>query len=113
MGYRSNIAVAIKRQAYSKMMDSFNSKDLDLVKGLIDEAVVHKKKDGVLLLWDGIKWGTYFPEVAVMVNAIDNLEYDDYSYVEIGEDYSDATTKGGWYENPFNLGLIREIYYEE
>jgi len=113
MGYHSNIAVVIKRQAYSKMMDSFNQTQLDLIKKVVDEAVVHKKGDGILLVWDDIKWSDFFPEVKLMINAIDNLEYDDYSYLEIGEDYSDVTTKGGWFENPFNLGLIRDIYYEE
>jgi hypothetical protein len=85
-----------------------------LIKSIIDEAVVaHKKDDGIILVWNDIRWSNSFPEIKLMINAIDHLEYDDYSYLEVGEDYSDVTTKGGWSENPFNLCLMRDIYYEE
>lgn len=110
MGYRSEVALAIKSDYYNALIDGIPDNS-ESVRELISEAEVHTKDDGILMHWDHVKW--YYDNVSRFEASLNAIDSEHWYFVEIGEDYQDNNTKGCWWENPFNLGISRSIYMEK
>lgn len=109
MGYRSEVAVAIKAEVYPMLIEGI-PENTESVKSLISEAEVHKKEDGILLHWDHVKW--YYTTVDAFMASLKKIDSEHWVFFEIGEDLEDNKIEGHWWDNPFNLSISRSLYIE-
>jgi len=107
MGYLSEVAVAIKPNYYTALIDGIPDNE-KAVRELISKAEVHSHEDGVLIHWPNIKW--YYDECERFMASLKNVDSEHWVFVEIGEDFDDNKNDGGWWSNPFDLSIQRSIY---
>jgi hypothetical protein len=55
MGYRSEVAVAIKPEYYPALINGVPERK-ELINDLISGADIHSHENGILLHWDHVKW---------------------------------------------------------
>lgn len=111
MGYRSEVAIALKPQAFTALIEGI-PENTQHVKSLIDEAEVTKQENGILLYWDSIKWYEMNADIHAFMESLQKLDNEDWIFFEIGEELEDMTINGHWWGNPFNLNISRSIYKE-
>ena len=109
MGYRSQVAIAMKKEDAKIFLEDF-VKDTDLEGGEVVKELPHV----TVITFDDIKWDTWYPDVAGAESFLDELEKREkyYEFVRIGEDYSDVEFRAFQpkdNENDFVLGVKREI----
>lgn len=126
MGYYSDVAVAFTEEGYGQFKKQFtellNVHRENTNKDYLEEFVnkvnnpVHVAEDkSVLLSFKNYKWYEYdpkdYPEIYSFQNAINNLDDEDFLFIRIGEETDDNEILGNYYDNPFELGIRREIAY--
>ena len=95
MGYRSDVVIAIDKQAY----------DQEMLLGVGRDDYFHDAAHliGNVYFWvfEGTKWSPIYPEVAYiesLLDALDDLGEPMYGFVRVGEDSADIEEKGAPYE---------------
>ena len=117
MGYRSDIGLALTKEGSSRLQEKLNSLDkssdiFSNVTTLLEYAHKHQKheKSGAeLFLWDYLKWYDNYPDVRFFEDLMGELEWDDFLFLRIGEDMNDNEEKGSFWDNPFELSILRTI----
>lgn len=109
MGYRSEVAVAIKAEYYTTLIEGVPA-NTSVIRDLISQAEVYKKDDGILIHWQDVKW--YYTNVEKFEFSLKEIDSEHWCFIEIGEDIADNKMDGHWYDNPFNLGINRSIHME-
>ena len=109
MGYRSQIAIAIKPEHYTSLIEIV-PENSSAIRELISMAEVHSKEHGVLIHWSSIKW--YGNSSDKFMDSLRRIDPDCWIFFEIGEGEFDDSSKGCWYSNPFSLAIERKIYVE-
>lgn len=109
MGYRSEVAFAIKK-------DKFRDFKHKLAEAIQDCDEVYKTDNGVVFTWSWAKWYEDYEEVIAVSEVMDECEdlpggHELYGFVRIGENSDDIETKGSPYE--FGLGVSRTISKDE
>jgi len=99
MSYRSEVVLAIKSQHYQKLLaQNFG----------LDDADTHVTMDeGHLFYWSWVKW--YDEPMEMFLN--DEIEYDDFLLIRLGEKFGDKEDLGGWWDNPFDLGVCQYLEF--
>lgn len=113
MGYRSDGAFALKKKYVTRFWRKCEVMALD--------AEVSEDEEGNLLM-TYVAWKMYgsYQEVAAFLRFLDELddiesdgdEDEAYHYVRLGENDDDIEIRGGWWENPFGVELVRSIGFE-
>jgi hypothetical protein len=81
---------------------------------LFEDADVKKQDDGCRAwYWDGFKWYSSDSGVAFLEGYLDDLEWDQYLYIRVGEELDDVDYRGGLWDNPFGMCLTRAIEFNE
>lgn len=129
MGYRSTVALVLSpagAAALEKFMESVFEEDKDIherVAAYFGEADVFRRtQDGAsFYLWEAVKWYDNLPEYAGPYHVsrfLDDIFYmrvgisqSDYLFIRMGDDYDDLDLLGEFYENPFGVGIRREITF--
>lgn len=71
-----------------------------------------RETDGaVAWLWESLKWYDDYPEVAFMESLLQDLDEQDYLLIRVGESDDDTEYRGGFWENPFSMCLVRGIAF--
>lgn len=109
MGYRSEVAIAIKPDSYISLIESV-PENSSAIRELISMAEVHSKEDGVLIHWSSIKW--YGNSCDKFMDSLRRIDPDHWRFLSIGEEDLDDSMKGAWWNNPFGLAIERKIYME-
>ena len=111
MGYRSEVAIAMTRPFFAKVMEVAP----DATKQMIEWADSFKAKDdAVMLYWNWIKWytdtpgtcGDFYRAIRKVRETDDN---DGYYLLQLGEDHDDNHIEGTFWENPWDLTFNRSI----
>ena len=91
MGYRSDVVIAIDKQAY----------DQEMLLGVGRDDYFHDAAHliGNVYFWvfEGTKWSPIYPEVAYiesLFDALDDLGEQMYGFVRVGEDIADIEERG-------------------
>lgn len=133
MGYRSTVALVLSAdgvEALGKYMERLWEHDNRTESALAEylgEADVYKRDDkgNVFFLWDDVKWYCYLPEyegpyhIERFVNTIGDIQdtcglsSDDFLFIRLGDDIDDVHVMGNMWDNPFNVGIRREIVYDD
>ena len=113
MGYRSEVAIAMKKEDAKEFLENY-------VKGTKLEGgeVVKELPHVTVITFSDIKWNTWYPEVAEAESFLDKLEETEkyYEFVRIGEDFDDVEIRNFQPEDneyDFVLGVKREIIIDE
>ena len=117
MGYRSDVGLALSKAGAFRLYEKLNFLDKNSdsyiqTTNLLEYAHKHQKheKSGAeLFLWDYLKWYDSFPEIRFFENLMGELEWDDFLFLCIGEDMNDNEEKGSFWDNPFELTILRTI----
>ncbi len=106
MGYRSDVALAIRASAAREILADPDSAQV------LSEADKNLSDDGALLFhWEEIRWDSYDKETGALMGLLADLDYDDFLFIRLGEDDEDTEILGGWWDNPFDLGYVRRIEF--
>jgi hypothetical protein len=106
MGYRSDVAIAMKKETFKAMLASV--KDDRTAVELVTGCVQYEKDDFILLFYKDVKWYEDFKEVRA--EFIDTLDEEEYSYHVMGEDSEDYSVRGDL-DNPFEISLSRSLEF--
>lgn len=98
MAYYSNVAIAIKKDDYKKMLKAVEEKDCDLkIKEKIEEFVklatqdvpdCYNDENYMFLYWEDEKWYDEFAEVKFVMDFLKTIK--DFDFIKIGEDFDDV-----------------------
>lgn len=90
MGYRSEVALATRKQDF-KILKNL-AKENQIVLDFIDEADIKADDDIVILHWDWVKWYSDYPEIKAIDKFLDKLREKDapYKFIRIGESAEDV-----------------------
>lgn len=99
MGYRSEVAIVVSQKCYDVL--AINNRDI------ISQADVSYKEEAVLIYYDDVKW--YGDNVDNLMDDLWKIDHEQRMYIEIGEDLTDIKWEGGFWDNPFNIGVSRHI----
>lgn len=102
MGYRSDVALCIKKEDYEELKEKLAG--LKWEETILDEAsTIRFDNDAgiVLISWNCIKWRTIFEDVATIEKFLSKLYGEDkpFSFIRIGEDYDDIEEMNCWGED--------------
>jgi hypothetical protein len=111
MGYRSEVAVVIKKEVYETFVNGLSEEDKKNIGELLQDAEKHENEYAVLLRWQDIKWYLDYNDVGAFMKSLENLDEDDYLFVRIGDDMDDTQTCGYWWDNTFDVSINRSIYF--
>ena len=90
MGYRSDVAIAIRKEDF-ELLKEFDKENKNLME-LLEIAEVKESRGVVVIQWDSLKWYLEFPEVQAIAEFIAELSEADkpYRFIRIGEDIDDT-----------------------
>jgi hypothetical protein len=119
MGYRSDVGLCLTENG-KKILEARLSElepDADkttYVHELLDSR--RKREDqesgAVAWLWEHLKWYWDFEDVSFFESLMNDLGHDDYYFIRVGEDDDDTDVRGGFWENPFGMSLLRGITFD-
>ena len=111
MGYRSDVALALSKDAAAllkKRLEAATPDERDLI-DTPDLYEVDSKTEEALWRWHDTKWYPEFVEVAFVNAFLENLDDDDYLFIRLGENYDDVEIRGDFWGNVFELGVSTSI----
>jgi len=120
MGYRSDVGLCLTENGKKTLEAKFT----ELEAGAASTGYIHdllnpprnKHEDpesgAVAWLWEYLKWYTDYEDVAFFENLMNDLDYDDYYFIRMGESDDDVEIRGGFWENPFGMCLVRSIVFD-
>jgi len=116
MGYRSDVAVAMRRSFFAKVMETAP----DAVKELVDCADTFRSSgDSILLAWSCMKWytdgnsapGVFHRAILKILHSEEAMD-EDYLLVELGESEDHNSSQGAYWDNPWDLAIVRSIHID-
>ena len=120
MGYRSSVGIVFTKEAEEKFQQKIkllNEKeylDISTFINYSDEQIIDSDTGSKLYYWDYIKWYTGLDlEPTFIENFLKELKYTEYRFIRIGEELDDVESEGEYFNNPFNLDIIRTISFDD
>ena len=112
MGIRSEVAIAIKNDAYKLLSDESKK----TIKEWFGE-YADRNEDGLLFFVDGIKWyHDVYPELHALYQDFYELPDDSYRLIKATPEYPEENDgdAGEWYDNPWYVEkqVSVEVYWE-
>ena len=117
MGYRSDVGLALSKSGAIRLQEKLAALDKDSdvffnVTELLKYArkhVKHEETESELYLWDYLKWYDNYFDVRFIEDLLGELEDEEFLFLRIGEDMNDNEEKGSFWDNPFELSILRTI----
>ena len=117
MGYRSDVGLALTKEAVTTLHHNLNKMDKNsigyqnVIYMLSYPEQHHADADSGadVYLWSSLKWYHGYPEIDFFEELMDSLEPEQYFFCRIGENLDDAKERGEFWDNPFNLEILRTI----
>ena len=117
MGYRSDVGLALSKVGAVSLQKKLVALDQDSetffkVTELLKYAHKHMKHEETgseLYLWDYLKWYDSYSDVRFIEDLMGELEDEEFLFLRIGEDMNDNEEKGSFWDNPFELSILRTI----
>ena len=113
MGYRSDVALCLKKEDFEILKVKSAELEYDIVESA--STVRFDDKDNVVVIsWTWIKWYEEFEEIALVNDFLDELDEQEkpYSFIRLGEESEDNEFKEGatWADGICNkIHMIRDI----
>lgn len=87
MGYRSDVVIVIKSCHLSENAPIYHE-------NLMRPETVTVEEDWSLIHFNWIKWYESYPEIAAVINWLENLPPDEYYFYRVGEESGDLDYQG-------------------
>lgn len=121
MGYRSDVGLALTKEAVITLHHKLSKMDKNSVayQNVIDMLTYPEKhhtdtdSGAEVYLWSSQKWYHGYPEIDFFEQLMDSLDPEQYFFCYIGENLDDAEERGEFWDNPFDLGILRTITMTE
>lgn len=123
MGYRSDVGLVLTKDGVETLRRRLASPEIGQeARECIEEFLAHadkhardKENGHEAWYWDYLKWYTDdpvdFPEVDFIEQLMAELEDEDFRFLRVGEDHDDTEVRGCFWENPFDMELLRGISF--
>lgn len=121
MGYRSDVGIALTCEGVKTMEAMLNNESPDIrdsVEKFLQYAESHSRDSSTgaqLWVWTSVKWYDFdsqcYPDVDFFRRLMLALEDQDFYFVRMGDDYDDNAYRGEFWDNPFDLGILRSVYF--
>ena len=117
MGYRSDVGLALTQPAVHTLHQKLNALDKNSEAfSVVSDFLVYADKHledadsgAEVYLWEGIKWYEEFSDVGFIENLLTELDWSNFLFIRIGEEWNDIDVRGNFWDNPFDLGISRSI----
>lgn len=119
MGYYSDVALCLTKAGAAQLATAIEARvgrsptdfACSAIKDLVggEPACKDAATGAVAFCWSGMKWYADFEEVAFVENFMADLEYTEYYFIRVGEDYDDIEVIGGFWDNPLGMRIERRI----
>ena len=119
MGYYSEVAFCLNKEAHDKMLAALEAQD-EVIKpqvlALLEEARKLNYDGDILYHWGDVKWYNSYPCVGFIEKFLDELtdDYDipeQYKLMRVGEELRDNEERGSYDDNPFDAQVGRSIIF--
>ena len=115
MGYRSDVALCIKKEDYEVLKARAETAEYNILDSV--STIRFDDEDNVVaIFWGYVKWYSEYEDVAVVENLIDELYAADkpFTFIRIGEERDDIEERSNWVENVIcdKIHLIRDIEFD-
>ena len=116
--YNRKILVIITSEAFIKLLlDIKNTKDIEIAKEvnkIIKKAkkIVDNNTKDILLYWEGYKYN-YIKGAMFLTSFFNDLNYEEYKLIILGDDLDDIEENGHLYNAKFNPHIIRKINFNK
>lgn len=117
MGYYSEAALVITAKGAETMRSMIDEQQLGMAlrtRNFLEEANTHSidsESFAEFFHWDSVKWYLMFEEIACINSVMEELDDEDFLFIRIGEDFEDIEILGRYWENPFNLDVVRTVEF--
>ena len=116
MGYKSRVAIVLKKEVNAQLkadivmcVNGHQQKIMNFLKS----AEIHTKENGdVLYSWDWMKWYDDYPVISFIKKFLERADDSTYHYIRLGEENDDMEERGHYWDDPFDLRIIRDIKYD-
>lgn len=112
MAYLSDVSLVLKRNLFNKIMEQTR----DTSTRLVNLSHVRVNEDSILLVWNQIQWDSNDPETDVgkFWAALEKFadSENDFYLVDMGEDPDDSQFVGGYWNNPWKIGIKRVLSWD-
>lgn len=125
MGYYSDVAVAFTKEGYEKFITYYNQNFLLHKNELKNELEYYEderrimnnpeyvaENGEVFFYFPEIKWYKTRLEIQIIMEALNQLDKNEYLYIRLGEDVDDIEKLGRFYKNSFSLKLDGWLKFE-
>ena len=121
MGYRSDVGIALTKKGIATLQDKLASQDIsEELRARVKELLAHADRHytdaasgAEVWYWEWIKWYDCYPvgyqDISFIMDALNELDDEDYRFIRIGEEYDDTEVSGEFWENPFDFELTRSM----
>lgn len=116
MAYRSDVGLALTKtgvEELNKKLETLNGDRRNAASHLLQGAGIHytdSQSGTELWYWEWLKWYSEYLDVSVFEELMDEVGYEDFRFIRIGEDEDDTECRGGFWKNPFEMDLQRYIF---
>lgn len=117
MGYYSEAALVFTAKGAETMRSMIDEQQQGMAlrtRNFLEEANTHSidsKSFAEFFHWDSVKWYQMFEEIACINSVMEELDDEDFLFIRIGEDFEDIEILGRYWENPFNLDVVRTVEF--
>jgi hypothetical protein len=118
MGYCSDVGLCLTKigkevlEARVNALEAGNEKTSH-IRRLLDKPNGKREDEesgAIAWLWDSIKWYLDYDNVSFIENFLQDLDEEEYLFIRIGASDDDTEIRGGFFDNPFSMNLMRAIY---
>jgi hypothetical protein len=117
MGYRSDAGLCLTRTGKNALDARLaelepEAEGAENIHALLNSPRDKREEDGAITwLWESLKWYSDYQDVAFIENLLNELDTEDYLFICVGESDDDTEYRGGFWDNPFAMGLGRCIVF--
>lgn len=120
MGYRSDVGLCLSGEG-KKILDeklAALAPEADSTR-YIHELLNHyrdKREDqesgDIAWLWEDLKWYDDHADVIFIETLLNDLDEQDFLFIRVGESDDDTEFRGRFWENPFDMRLLRGVAFD-
>lgn len=119
MSYRSSVGLVVTSKGkdfLNDLYDAIQTEEMkDAVDALLDSATYTFHEECHLWCWEDISWNMMHDDIGFIEDVILGLQQnglsDQFYLIRIGEDIDDIEIEGTFYNNPFDMCLVRNISF--
>ena len=120
MGYRSDVGLCLTSNGKQILDSRLAELEAGTEKTLHINELLNSTRDkqedkesgSTAWLWEHIKWYWDYEDVAFIESLLREVAYEDYYFIRVGEDNDDTEIRGGFWDNPFGMSLMRGIVFD-